>query len=75
TPESALPGLLRRLANEGGCIHGVNPAALSATFRDDPVLSANVSGLELVPPWFWNLHDRLYLVWALRWRRPRAAFG
>jgi hypothetical protein len=67
-PESSLPGLLRRLADGRGFFHGVAPAVLSSAFRNDPVLRPRVAGLEWIPPWRWNLHERLYLVLALRCR-------
>jgi hypothetical protein len=74
-PESALPGLLPKLRLEGNYIHGVHPADLLSALRTDPVLSAEVRALEPAEPWRWRLHERGYLVWALRYRvgesRPR----
>jgi hypothetical protein len=67
-PESSLPGLLPRLARERNFFHGVNPADLASLFRRDPVLDATVTGLESIPPWRWNLHSRVYLVWAMKYR-------
>jgi hypothetical protein len=67
-PETALPGLLRGLAAGRKFFHGVDPAVLTRAFREDPILSARVASLERVPPWRWNLHGRVYLVLAMRWR-------
>jgi hypothetical protein len=67
-PESFLSGLLPRLARDRNFFHGVNPAVLSSIFRQDPVLNARVAGLESIPPWRWDLHSRLYLVWAMKYR-------
>lgn len=67
-PDSALPGLLSRLARDRNFFHGVNPESLASLFRNDPVLKTRVDGLRSIPPWRWSLHSRLYLVWALRYR-------
>ena len=64
-PETSLPGLLRELALGRKFFHGVDPAALTASFRQDPVVSARVASLERIPPWRWNLHGRVYLVLAM----------
>lgn len=66
-PESALRDLLPTLTHSGNFIKGVDPSALRSDFRRDPVLSSRSARLEAVPPWRWRLHDRSYLVWALRW--------
>ena len=71
-PETSLPGLLRELAVGRKFFHGVDPAALTAIFRQDPVLSARVASLERIPPWRWNLHERVYLVLAMRCRMYEA---
>ena len=68
TPESALPELLRNLAERGGTIRGMNPSKLLVLFRRDPVLAAKVAGVEIVPPWCWKLYRRHYLVWAAWWK-------
>jgi hypothetical protein len=65
-PDSSLAGLLPRLAREGNFFHGLNPEDLPPIFRRDPVLNSRVSGLESIPPWRWNLHSRVYLVWAMK---------
>ncbi len=67
-PEQALPGLLPGLIRDRNFFHGVNPVAVEAVFRDDPMLNGRVIGREWVGPWRWNLHDRVYLVVALRCR-------
>jgi hypothetical protein len=67
-PEVSLAALLPRLARRGALIHGVNPAQLLSVFRTDPVLASRVVGLETTPPWLWKLHERAYLVRAIRCR-------
>ncbi len=67
-PEISLPGLLSELASGRRFFHGVAPAVLIKAFQQDPYLSARVASLEWIPPWRWNLHDRVYLVLALRCR-------
>jgi hypothetical protein len=66
--ETSLPGLLPELARARKCFHGVDPATLTASFRQDPVVSARIANLERIPPWRWNLHGRVYLVLAWRCR-------
>ncbi|MEO6811653.1 MAG: hypothetical protein ABI353_21280 [Isosphaeraceae bacterium] len=66
-PESTLADLLPRLTREGNFISGVDPSTLLADVRRDPVLSSRSGRLGTVPPWRWQLHERIYLVWALRW--------
>jgi len=64
-PDHALAGLFPRLAREGRFFHGVDPSDVLAVLRQDPSPAA----LEPLPPWRWNLHGRVYLVWAVRCRR------
>lgn len=64
-PDSSLENVLLQLTREGGLIHGVNPAAIQAEVRDDPVLAARFARAESSSPWRWTLHDRVYLVIAL----------
>lgn len=62
--EPALSGLFPRLAREGRFFHGVDPSAVLTVLRQDPSRLA----LEPIPPWRWNLHGRVYLVWAVLYR-------
>jgi len=71
---SALPGLLPRLTRERNFINGVNPDVLLSIYRRDPVLAPDVTGLELIAPWIWNLHTRLYLVVAIKYRKRASGF-
>jgi hypothetical protein len=66
--DSALPGWLRERSERGGTIRGMNPSKLIVILRRDPVLASKIAGVDLVPPWRWKLHQRVYLVWASRWR-------
>lgn len=67
-PEASLPGLLREPASGRAFFHGVDPAVLTGEFRQDLVLGARVASLERIQPWLWNLHHRVYLVLAMRFR-------
>ncbi|WP_435010269.1 hypothetical protein P12x_001520 [Tundrisphaera lichenicola] len=71
TPEESLIDLLPKLARRGGLIHGVNPFDLLEVFTRDPVLSSSTTDLKPITPWFWRLHARVYLVWALCCRTRR----
>jgi hypothetical protein len=64
-PESSLPSLLKRR----GLIHGMNPSEIVPLFRHDPWLRLQTASVRPIAPWRWTLHQRVYLVWALRWRR------
>jgi hypothetical protein len=68
-PEGSLAGLLNQLVRDRNFFHGVNPAVLSSLPAQDPILKAQVADLELIPPWRWDLGPRLYLVWAMRYRK------
>jgi hypothetical protein len=67
-PEASLPDFLKRLARDGGLIHGMSPTEIMALFQNDPMIAPDVAGLETIPPWRWKLHQRQYLVWAIRCR-------
>ncbi len=73
-PDAELAGLLPRLAVDRNHIQGVHPSALLAALRDDPVLKAQVSGLETFQPWRWKLHAREFLVWGIRYRLHHLKF-
>ncbi|MDR3637757.1 MAG: hypothetical protein P4L84_28380 [Isosphaeraceae bacterium] len=64
--EGDLPGLLPRLARERNFIAGVHPEAILSALESDRPLSARIARREVVPPWRWRLHARVYLVWAVR---------
>jgi hypothetical protein len=67
-PQNALAGVLAQLIQAHNFFHGVNPAAIAAAIRADPILADRVSKLESVPPWLWNFGPRTYAVVALNWR-------
>lgn len=69
TPEGSLAGLLGQVARDRNFFHGVSPAALWSMTVQHPALAAELLGLDTAPPWRWDLGPRLYLVWALRWRK------
>ena len=72
-PDSSLPGLFPRIVRDRSYFHGLNPEFLGAIVEQDPVLSARVVHKESIAPWRWRLHERVYLVWALRLTRGQAA--
>ena len=73
TAESDLAVLLPALIRNGQFINGVNPEAIALTFRTDPILNSVVVGLERTAPWFWRLHERLYVVLAFQYRKSSAS--
>jgi hypothetical protein len=64
--ETAFAGLFPRLVRDRTYFHGLNPEILGSIVAQDPVLRARVAREESIAPWRWNLHGRVYLVWALR---------
>ena len=71
--EESLAALLLQLSATKNFFQGTNPAALSSAVAKDPVLAADLAGPETAQPWRWDIGSRLYLVWALRWRKQVAA--
>jgi hypothetical protein len=63
-----LSDLLPQLARTRDHIHGLHPGEVMAALRGDPVLREVLCGLEPSRPWIWNLHRRVYLVWAVTMR-------
>ena len=66
--ESALFDLLPRLSRERAHLHGLHPSEVVSALRDDAELGPRLSGWESSRPWFWKLHRKRYLVWALTFR-------
>jgi len=73
-PDSQLPSLLEEAKSQRNHFHGLNPEYLWASFETDPVLKSLVTHREALPPWRWSLHDRVYLVWAIRCRVDADSF-
>lgn len=67
-PEASLAKLFARLGRGVKIFHGADPVEITDVVRNDPPPGVSVSELETLPPWRWHLHDRVYLVWALRYR-------
>ena len=65
-PESALAGLFPRMVRDRTYFHGLNPEVLETIVEQDPVLSERLEAGEWIDPWRWSLHERVYLVWALK---------
>jgi hypothetical protein len=67
-PAEALAGLLTRLGRKGDHFRGVHPRQILAAMRADPSLGPLVAAVAQLTPWRWRLHDRTYLVAAVRFR-------
>ena len=65
-PSQDLSPLLSQLVQQGNFFHGVNPAVIVNLLCQDPTLSQQVSTLEPMAPWLWNLGARHYAVVALK---------
>lgn len=68
-PAHNLSRVLKQLIQDGNFFHGVNPAALVTLFRQDPELSKQVTKIEPIGPWLWDLGPRHYAVVALKLQR------
>jgi hypothetical protein len=64
----ALPGLLTELGRNGRHFRGVHPRQLLAALCVDPAVGPLVADAAPLSPWRWRLHDRTYLVGAVRFR-------
>jgi hypothetical protein len=60
--------LLTELWREGNHFRGGHPRQLLAALRADPSVGPLVAAAALIAPWRWRLHDRTYLVGAMRFR-------
>ena len=67
--QADLGELLRGAIAERNFFHGVNPEVVAHTFRDDPQLGREISSIEWLSPWLWDLGLRVYAVWGLAARR------
>ena len=67
------PRTLGPLADSPGLIDEyllvLHPAVLASVLRTDPVLATQVTAVQVVGPWRWNLGPRVYAVVALTWRK------
>ena len=66
-PEHLLAALLPKLERERAYIAGVLPRSIIAALRSE--MGRGSIAFETVPPWRWRLHARIYLVWALMFRK------
>lgn len=64
--EHELPGAMYQQVALKNFFTGANPYALEALVRNDPVLSARVDDVEMLPPWRWNQGGRMLLMSGLR---------
>ena len=71
--EKELPGALVQLLQARNFFHGVNPAIVTPLFKTDPILSPQITELQVARPWRWNCGSRLYLVYAIKaWKSASA---
>jgi hypothetical protein len=71
--EGELPGALVELLQARNFFHGVNPAIVTPLFKTDPILSPQITELQVAWPWRWNCGSRLYLVYAIKaWKSASA---
>jgi hypothetical protein len=60
--------LLTQLGRNGKHYRGVHPRQLLSTLRADSTLRPLIARATELMPWRWRLHDRTYLVGAIRFR-------
>jgi hypothetical protein len=73
TPDE-LPDLLRTLAARGRCYRGLDPTAVGAALRADPLTAWQIADVQTLAPWLWKLGPlKTFLVYALRFRKAREA--
>ena len=62
------PALVERELARGNVFHGVHPAALLRTLREDPGLAPRVVRAQCLKPWVWRTPNRAFAVTAVRFR-------
>ena len=67
-PAEALAGLLTKLGRNGNDFRAVHPRQILAALRADSSIRPHVAAVAQLTPWRWRLHDRTYLVGAIRFR-------
>jgi hypothetical protein len=72
--ELALPELARTCVQQGNFFTGLNPAVVHALLTTDPDLSPDITDVVMVSPWTWDLGPRVYLVYAVHFRRAAAPY-
>ncbi len=73
-----LAGQLAELGRKGDHYRGVHPGQLLAALRTDSSIRPLIVDASPLVPWRWRLHDRTYLVGAIRFglaARPRILDG
>lgn len=66
--EGELAPLLVEAIRNQNFFHGVNPETVAASFND-AALRSEISSIEWLSPWLWDMGPRLYAVWAAKARR------
>ena len=71
--DKELPGAVVKLLKARNFFHGVNPAIVTPLFKTDPILSPQITELQVARPWRWNFGSRLYIVYAFKaWKSASA---
>ncbi|MCI0359721.1 MAG: hypothetical protein L0211_14690 [Planctomycetaceae bacterium] len=68
----ALSDLVRTCIECGNFFTGLNPAVIHSLLRTDADVAPKITDVVMVPPWTWDLGPRVYLVYAVRFRRLTA---
>ncbi len=69
-----LPELLRALVHQRVTYPALDPESVERLLRDDPLLAALLSDVQVIRPWVWTLGPlKSFLVYALRFRRSAGA--
>lgn len=74
TSAESLPPLVRSLIEQRNFFSGVNPAVFHALLTSDQEFAPQISSVEMISPWLWDLGPRIYAVYAARFRKqsPRS---
>ena len=64
-----LPQLLKGLIDQGNFFTGLNPAVSHSLLTTDAQLARQVTDVTISQPWLWDFSQRVYAVYAARFRR------
>jgi hypothetical protein len=67
--ESDVIAFLPKLIAQQNFFTGLNPAVLLDVLQRDPDIRSLIERIEVVPPWLWRFGQRVYAVYAIRFRR------
>ncbi len=64
-----LPQFLKGLIDQGNFFTGLNPAVIHSLLTTDSQLAPQVAEVTISQPWLWDFGQRVYAVYAARFRR------